>query len=225
MQLQGCKFSASEASELVDGFFIIGDTRQTGKVDYSEFLAELIRMQTFKVLRVVQFRLNELESKKKEFDPVPKISIDDFHQLVASTGLGDKVVAEQVTDCISVQVGNSVKNLSLKGVVRWYFGKYYPDSPGNKPSVEALAQANEKRHAHSKKVMEAVLASVTETAKQPGCKDKKSEAFHNLSFQCGKLMGLMELLENDLEKIFATEEQAQIQAAVEKCLGMGVQFS
>lgn len=225
--MKQCKVPGPQAKDLIEGFFLIGDPKKSGKTDYTVFLAELTRMHTFLVLRVAQYRINQKDAVKKEFAPANKVAVEELKQLLSDTGIGAKAVTEQVDDCLSNQVGKNLTLVTLKGLVKWYFNKYYPteDPATRPPPVLSLEESNTKRFAKYKNLMEGVLKEVDAQLKKKECKDKTTEEFKDLTFLGGKLMGLMEVMEDDLEKIFVSSaEQAQIQASVEKCLAVGVKF-
>lgn len=222
--LKHCKLSEAEAKEMADGFFVIGDLKKTGKILYPEFLAELVRMQTFKVMRVLQYRINEKDAAKKEWDPVNKIEVSFFRELLTETGMGATAVEEQVKDCCSQQIGKNVTTMTLKGLVKWYFGKYYPESDTVLQEIEVKEPDNSKKIAAYKKTIDAAVKEIEGALKKPESKDKTQEVFMELSFYAGKLFGVMEFLDSDLEKVCSAKEQEHISHMIEKCVNLGVKF-
>lgn len=217
-------FSDRMSDDLVGGFFSVAELDDHKKVSYSEFVNEIVRMQTYKVMRVIQFRIAQLDKVRGEYDPRPKLPIDDMKELFSKTGLGKKVSDEQITAICKAQVGKIISTITPLGFARWYFETYYPEDKAFESAGPSGGSCT-LNAVKSKGYVDKLLQSLKEAVDKPEATTKGS-ADNVAVFSCyGKLMGLLELAseamsDKDLAKIFREEEDTI--KILEKCAACGV---
>jgi len=230
--LSGAGFSKSIVDDLVGGFFQVAKLDDSKRAAYMALVDEIVRMQTYKVMRVIQFRLGELEKKKDTYDKMPKMSADDIKELFLRAGLGEATSTVQLKSLLGFQVGKNVTSVTTKGLVRWYFYTYFPEEKKETKAEEkaTAATGGELDVVKAKAYVDSVLTDLKKAVDKPAAMKAGSPDQLCVHFMTGKLLGVMELAaggaipESQVAKIFGDDDDAT-DKLMEKCIACGVEVA
>lgn len=218
-----CKVEGKEADDLATGFFRVADKANKGKVDYEDFLQELIRMQTYKVIRFAQFDLAALDAKNGKFDKAHKVKAAKLQSLLEGTNIGAQEAKAQIDELLSVQIGKNVDAVTIKAMAQWYFPKYYPDIKITPTGLKFPA---------AKTYVESVVSDLSGALSKSKASTVGTEDNVAVNYNAGKLMGIMEFVETSLHnaetdsaKIFGNDDEfTKVTKVIEGCQAASVQF-
>lgn len=223
-------FSDSQADDLAGGYFKVALLDSSKRANYLDFVDELLRMQTYKVMRVLQYRTEELEKKRGEWDPIPKLPVEDIQALFVKSGVGKETADAQMESCKCFQVGRNIKALSIKQFSKWYFYTYIAEEEEKKEEEKKPAEEGGRLDVDKAKAyIDELLKDLTKAVGKPKAMEKGSEEQQTVHFLAGKLMGIMEFaaggaipVASDVEKLFADDEATE--KLMEKCMACGVKI-
>lgn len=224
--LNDAGFSKSNVHDLVGGFFQVAKLDDSKRAEYPALVNEIVRMQIYKVMRVIQHRLGELEKKKGEFDKMPKISKDDIKALLLRAGLGEITAEAQLKKVLGFQVGKNVTAVTTKGFVTWYFYTYFPEEEKKEEKADDVEEKGGIDVEKAKAYVDSILADLNVAVEKPKAMQAGTPDNMEVHFLTGKLMGVMELSaggaipESQVEKIFGGDDATD--KLMEKCVACGV---
>lgn len=108
----------SDAKNNVDGFFLMADPQRTGAVYFVEFMAEWLRMQLFKAMRV----LRDTQTAKPGGLTAPITKAELLSVLTDQMG---PVKAREKVDAMYQNVVDKNGGITLQEICTWYFTTHH----------------------------------------------------------------------------------------------------